>query len=140
MLLIKILFFLFFLQYQKQGMLGNSSNFATEIFLKPQIIIMVDIKNENGVYIASFKGRLDAPTAQEIQEEIEALLVHADKEIVLDCAKLEYISSAGLRLFLRIRKEVSAKGGKVSIWNLVHEVKDVFVLTGFDEFFDFHNS
>ena len=121
-------------------MLGNSSNFATEIFLKPQIIIMVDIKNENGVYIASFKGRHDAPTAQEIQEEIEALLVHADKEIVLDCAKLEYISSAGLRLFLRIRKEVSAKGGKVSIWNLAHEVKDVFVLTGFDEFFDFHNS
>ena len=101
---------------------------------------MIEIKNENGVYTAFFEGRLDAPTAQKAQDEIETLLENADKEIVLDCTKLEYISSPGLRLFLRIRKEVNAKGGKVSIWNINKDVKEVFVLTGFDEFFDFHNS
>lgn len=100
---------------------------------------MIDFKNENGVYVASFEGRFDAPTVQKAQDEIEPILANADKEIVLDCTKLEYISSPGLRLFLRIRKEVSNKGGKVSILNINDEVKDVFVLTGFDEFFDFHN-
>ena len=44
----------------------------------------------------------------------------------------------GLRLFLRIRKEVSAKGGQVSILNINKDVKNVFALTGFDEFFNFH--
>ena len=101
---------------------------------------MIEIKNENSVYTAFFEGRLDAPTAQKAQDEIETLLENADKEIVLDCTKLEYISSPGLRLFLRIRKEVNAKGGKVSIWNINKDVKEVFVLTGFDEFFDFPNS
>ena len=68
---------------------------------------MIEIKNENSVYTAFFEGRLDAPTAQKAQDEIETLLENADKEIVLDCTKLEYISSPGLRLFLRIRKEVN---------------------------------
>lgn len=85
---------------------------------------MIEIKNENSVYTAFFEGRLDAPTAQKAQDEIETLLENADKEIVLDCTKLEYISSPGLRLFLRIRKEVNAKGGKVSIWNINKDVKE----------------
>lgn len=99
---------------------------------------MVEIKNENGVYTASFEGRLDSSAAKDVEDEIDGLLAHADKEIVLDCTKLEYISSMGLRLFLRIRKEVSAKGGQVSILNINKDVKNVFALTGFDEFFNFH--
>ena len=93
---------------------------------------MVEIKNENGVYTASFEGRLDSSAAKDVEDEIDGLLAHADKEIVLDCTKLEYISSMGLRLFLRIRKEVSAKGGQVSILNINKDVKNVFAMTGFD--------
>ena len=99
---------------------------------------MVEIKNENGVYKASFEGRLDSSAAKDVEDEIDGLLARADKEIVLDCTKLEYISSMGLRLFLRIRKEVSAKGGQVSILNINKDVKNVFAMTGFDEFFNFH--
>ena len=87
---------------------------------------------------ASFEGRLDSSAAKDVEDEIDGLLAHADKEIVLDCTKLEYISSMGLRLFLRIRKEVSAKGGQVSILNINKDVKNVFAMTGFDEFFNFH--
>lgn len=110
-----------------------------QLITKTQFTIMITIKNENGVYVASFQGRLDAPAAQKAQDELEPLLANADKEIVLDCTNLEYISSPGLRLFLRLRKEVANKGGKISILNINNEVKDVFVLTGFDEFFDFNN-
>jgi hypothetical protein len=61
-----------------------------QLITKTQFTIMITIKNENGVYVASFEGRLDAPAAQKAQDELEPLLANADKEIVLDCTNLEY--------------------------------------------------
>lgn len=101
---------------------------------------MIEIKNENDAYVAVFEGSLDSQSAREAQKEIEPLIAHADGEIVLDCTKLEYISSPGLRLFLTIKKESADKGGRVTILNVCKDVKAVFVLTGFDEFFEFRNS
>lgn len=101
---------------------------------------MIDIKNKNGVIVVSFDGRLDSQTAREAQESLKPVLDDADKEIVLDCAKLDYISSPGLRLFLAIKKATTEKGGNVIIQNIINDVKNVFLLTGFDEFFEFRNS
>ena len=81
-------------------------------------------------------GRLDTPTAVKAQQEITPLLENADKEIILDCEHLEYISSSGLRLFLAIRKEVSAKGGKVIVEHISDDIKKVFMMTGFVQLFE----
>ena len=94
-----------------------------------------DIKEENGGMTAIVSGRLDTPAAVKAQQEIVPLLENADKEIILDCQKLEYISSSGLRLFLTIRKETAAKGGKVFIENINDEIKKVFMMTGFFNLF-----
>lgn len=85
---------------------------------------------------AIIQGRLDTPAAVKAQQEITPLLENADKEILLDCAKLEYISSSGLRLFLTIRKETAAKGGKVIIENVSDDIKKVFMMTGFFNLFE----
>lgn len=69
----------------------------------------IEIKEKDGGMVATFEGRLDTPAAVKAQQEISPLLENADKEIILDCTKLEYISSSGLRLFLTLRKETSAK-------------------------------
>ena len=81
-------------------------------------------------------GRLDTPSAVKAQQEITPLLENADKLITLDCKDLEYISSSGLRLFLTIRKEVSAKGGSIVIENINEDIKKVFMMTGFFNLFD----
>lgn len=94
------------------------------------------IKEENGKYIATFEGRLDTPSAVTAQQEIAPLLENADKEITLDCTDLQYISSSGLRLFLTIRKETAAKGGKVRIQNINDDIKKVFQMTGFYNLFE----
>lgn len=95
-----------------------------------------DIKElDNGV-LATISGRLDTPAAVKAQQEITPLLENAAKEITLDCTDLEYISSSGLRLFLTIRKEASAKGGKVIIKNINDEIKKVFMMTGFFNLFE----
>ena len=97
---------------------------------------MIIITEEKEGLRAVFEGRLDTPAAVKAQQEIEPLLENADKEIILDCEQLQYISSSGLRLFLTIRKAAAAKGGKVIIENISDEIKKVFMMTGFFNLFE----
>lgn len=101
---------------------------------------MIKINEENGGMRAIFEGRLDTPAAVKAQQEIIPLLDNADKTIILDCTNLEYISSSGLRLFLTIRKEASAKGGSVIIENINEEIRKVFMMTGFFNLFEIRNA
>ena len=96
----------------------------------------IEIKEQNGGYTAILNGRLDTTAAVKAQQDIAPLMENADKELTIDCTDLEYISSSGLRLFLTLRKETSAKGGKVIIKNINDEIKKVFMMTGFFNLFD----
>lgn len=98
--------------------------------------MIFEIIENDGAIKATVSGRLDTPTAASAQEEIIPLIENADKEITLDCQDLQYISSSGLRLFLTIRKEAAAKGGKVIIEHINDDIKKVFQLTGFYNLFD----
>lgn len=75
-------------------------------------------------------GRLDTITSQELlkaygEEEINEPLVR------IDMKDLEYISSAGLRALLAIKKELAAKNKQLEIVNLNNICKEVFRVTGF---------
>ena len=96
----------------------------------------IEIKEQNGGLNALMDGRLDTPASVQAAKDMQPLMDNADKEITLDCTKLEYISSSGLRLFLSLRKETSAKGGKVIIENINDEIKKVFMMTGFYNLFE----
>jgi len=98
--------------------------------------MIFNIAENNDGMLVNVAGRLDTPAAVKAQKEIEPLLQNADKEIVLDCQELEYISSSGLRLFLTLRKETSTRGGKVIIKNINEEIKKVFMMTGFFNLFE----
>jgi len=83
------------------------------------------------------EGRLDTSASQKFAVDMAPLLDNADKHIVLDCSKLEFISSSGLRLFLSLRKATIAKGGDVTIVGVSPEIKQVFTITGFYSLFIF---
>ena len=92
---------------------------------------------ENGnQLIASFSGRLDTAAAVQTAEDVKPLLEAANKEIILDCSELEYISSSGLRIFLGIRKEAAAKSSKVIVRNINADIRQVFMMTGFISLFE----
>lgn len=94
--------------------------------------------SQNGATMCGIlNGRLDTAASQKFASDMEPLMNNADKEIVLDCEKLEFISSSGLRLFLSLRKATIAKGGNVTIKNVSEEVKQVFTITGFYSLFNF---
>lgn len=60
---------------------------------------------------------------------------NADKNIVLECGELEYISSSGLRIFLSILKDVKAKGGTLTLQHVNNEIRNIFTITGFHKLF-----
>lgn len=97
------------------------------------------INNENNVWTGIVTGRLDTVSAVQFEKEMKPLVENADKEIVLDCTELEYISSSGLRQLLALRKAVDAKGGKMVILHINDELRNIFTITGFFALFDIRN-
>ena len=59
------------------------------------------------------------------------------KFIIIDCTDLEYISSAGLRIFLGILQNAEDKDGHVYIKNINANVRNIFAITGFSNIFEF---
>lgn len=94
------------------------------------------IKNNGNQLIAFFAGRLDTAAAVQTEEDVKPLLEATNKEIILDCTDLEYISSSGLRIFLSIRKEAAQKGNKVIVRNINQDIRQVFAMTGFISLFE----
>lgn len=95
------------------------------------------IKECNDTFTGILDGRLDTAASAQFQRDIQPLLDNADKHIVLDCTKLQFISSSGLRIFLSLRKQTVAMGGDVTIKGVSPEVKQVFTITGFCSLFQF---
>ena len=93
------------------------------------------IEEGNNITVV-FDGRLDTVAAQQIAETIDPLLQHAGQNIILDCEKMPFISSSGLRIFLKIRKEVAAKGGKICLKKVCPDVMQVFKMTKLNDMFD----
>lgn len=86
---------------------------------------------QNGETIVCLIGRLDTPASQEVAPQVEALKEDAAGTLVLDCSKLTYISSSGLRIFLTLRKAAAEKGGTVIVQDINDEIRSVFMMTGF---------
>ena len=86
---------------------------------------------ENGKAVFLLEGRLDTVTAPELEEELRASLDGVD-ELTMDFEKLEYISSAGLRVLLSTCKFMNGRGS-MKIIHANEAIMDIFEITGFSE-------
>ena len=94
-------------------------------------------KEEDKQFVMYFEGRLDTAAAPQTERDVQPLNECAGHDIILDCTKLEYISSSGLRIFLAILKNSKIKGSKVFIRGLNDDLRQVFAMTGFTNLFEF---
>lgn len=95
-----------------------------------KVIFMNIIKNTEGKTLnIALEGRLDTTTAPQLEEEFRQSIAD-NTELNLNFAKLEYISSAGLRVLLAAQK-VMNKQGKMIIRNVNDVISEVFEVTGF---------
>ncbi len=89
----------------------------------------INTQKENGKINIALEGRLDTTTSPQLDTELKAVLEGAT-ELVLDFEKLDYISSAGLRVILTAQKTMN-KQGKMLIKNVNDTIMEVFEVTGF---------
>jgi anti-anti-sigma factor len=88
---------------------------------------------ENGKLILAIEGKLDTATAPQLQDVLIPAFDESS-EIILDFSKLEYVSSAGLRVLLMGEKKAKAKGGSLTLTGVSVEIMEVFEMTHFSDF------
>ena len=90
----------------------------------------VTMKTENGKAVVNLTGRITSANASSVEQEISAAIGdYAGKALTLDLGELEYISSAGLRVLLRLRKRFAG----MEMVNVSSDVYEIFEMTGFTE-------
>jgi len=88
-------------------------------------------KLDNDALLIELEGRLDTITSPELEKVINESLAGVTK-LTLDFARLEYVSSAGLRVILSAQK-IMSKQGEMFLINVSDSIKDIFEMTGFSE-------
>lgn len=87
----------------------------------------IDFTKNNGTLTVALDGRLDTTTAPELEKFLGENCADITA-LVLDCEKLSYISSAGLRVLLAAQKKLK---GAMKLTNVCELVMEVFEMTGF---------
>ena len=91
---------------------------------------MVQLKsNEGGTLTVALSGRIDSSNAAQTEQELQAAVGGFSGELIIDAEDLEYISSAGLRVILRLKKT----NASTKVVNVSSEVYEIFDMTGFTE-------
>lgn len=94
------------------------------------------IEELDGKLVATLEGELDTAAAIEVEKELQPLFNSEGRDVVIECEKLEYIASSGLRILLGILKSAKAAGSKVILRNLNEDIRNVFKLTGLISLFE----
>ncbi len=98
-------------------------------------IMKINKIEEGNKLTVAIEGRLDTTTAPELENEFKASLENVE-DLLLDFEKLDYISSAGLRVLLSAQKQMN-KVGKMTITNVSPEIMEIFEVTGFSDILTF---
>jgi len=99
--------------------------------------IHTDIKN--GICFCRLKGRLDGTTSGEAETSLLVLLENeSDKSFVLELQELDYLSSAGLRVFLIVAKKAKSLSTSLHLCAPANNVQEVLHISGFTSILPLH--
>jgi anti-sigma B factor antagonist len=92
-----------------------------------EILILKAVGDKNpGDVTVKLTGSLDTATAPELERQLAPVLAGQIKHLVFDLAPLKFISSAGLRVFSMVRKQLKEHGGQTSFVNMQPQIQEVF--------------
>lgn len=96
--------------------------------------MLVEVEIQGNIIVVAVKGRLDHLNAAEFHNALTPHLAQCHTTghaIALDLAGLEYISSAGLRIFMIAAKQVRAHGGRIAVAQMQPLVQEIFEISHF---------
>jgi anti-sigma B factor antagonist len=94
----------------------------------------VEVRTENDVAVVGLVGAIDSKTAPTFEAELRAV-VDGHSRILLNMARVDFLSSAGLRLLVLLYRQAKARDGKIALAHVSEEIQDVMTNTGFRQFF-----
>ncbi len=94
----------------------------------------INTKKQGEVCIIELDGEIDATTAPDISSEVLEIS-ESNSKILLDLSDVPYMSSAGLRMLLKLYRTVTAESKQLVLVGLSEEIKDTMEVTGFLKFF-----
>jgi len=102
----------------------------------------MDIRHikKDDILVFTVDGRIDSGTAGTLEKELLTFIEAGEKNLLLDFSKMDYISSAGLRVLLMAAKRTGKLGGKTVLCTLCPNVREVFDISGFTGIFSIYNT
>lgn len=97
-------------------------------------------ERDGSVLVLKADGRIDGSNAADFLDSVEATIDRSESGVILDFANLTYISSAGLRIILLIAKDLKQRNVDFAVCSLSSSVADIFMISGFDQIIDLHES
>lgn len=97
----------------------------------------IDIVRKTGHAIVTLEGAIDGKTAPEATAALAPVIAEVPV-LVLDLTRVDYMSSAGLRVLLLLHRQLSAKKGKAVLVGLGDSLAETMRVTGFLQFFECH--
>lgn len=105
---------------------------------EPESTLDVNICKVIDTFIVTIEGRLDTANARKFESEISPLRENKTAKIFINCEKLTYISSSGLRSFILLQKKISTQNGHLILVNMLPEIRRIFDMTGCTSIFTIH--
>ena len=91
----------------------------------------VKFNKQESTLTVAISGNIDTVTAPELDSQLQENITDV-KDLILDFAAVDYISSAGLRVILMANQQMEDVDGNMTVKNVNEDVRDVFEMTGFD--------
>ena len=91
----------------------------------------IEVRESNDVKILEFEGNLDTNTSPDAEAKLNELIDNGSQKLLINFGKLNFISSAGLRVLLATAKKLKGTGGNLRICALNSTVQEVFDISGF---------
>ncbi len=94
----------------------------------------ISVSHRGETIVVMVDGRLDSTTSAQLELWVEENLSPPDGDVVMDFSRLDYISSAGLRVMLNLSKLIAGHSRKFFVAGAQDHVREVFEISGFDSF------
>lgn len=101
--------------------------------------MQVNANQEDGVSVVTLDGRMDSATSPIVDQELSTA-IGGGSPVLLDLGRLEYISSAGLRVLLKAAKQAQGAKTRFAVCNAAPAVREIFDVSGFSTLLKMHDT
>jgi anti-anti-sigma factor len=98
-------------------------------------MIEIRLNEREGVAVIELEGRLDITSSPQLESSVDEVFDSGQRALVIDCSKLKYISSSGLRVLLIAARKFSAAGGRLVLCGVAGHIRKIFDISGFSSIF-----